>query len=149
MPRNLQYGIVNVEACGWRRVSQLDGGTISWVCMAASTYSNSTTLQNEKKKRTYVRTTRAVLPPKIPALWSERTRSNMSRVFSRNYRCISVRQLLCGNYFIYTLSYISNRPWCCAIHIDFETDYSYIAVCPPNLYRSKPVLNSYAYNTHY
>ena len=34
MPRNLQYGIVNVEACGGRRVSQLDGGTISWVRMA-------------------------------------------------------------------------------------------------------------------
>ena len=49
--------------------------------MYGDEYSNSTTLQNEKK-RTYVRTTRAVLPPKIPALWSERTRSNMSRVFS-------------------------------------------------------------------
>ena len=109
MPRNLQYGIVNVEACGWRRVSQLDGGTISWVCMAASTAVRSTTLQNEKK-RTYVRTTRAVLPPKIPALWSERTRSDISRVFSMNYRRISVRQVLCGNYFIYTLSYIFYSP---------------------------------------
>ena len=71
--------------------------------------SSSTTMQNEKK-RTYVRTTRAVLPPKIPALWSERTRSAMSRVFSMNYRCISVRQVPRGNYFIYTLSYIFYSP---------------------------------------
>ena len=36
IPRNLQYGIVNVEACGGRRISQLDDGTISWVCMAST-----------------------------------------------------------------------------------------------------------------